>query len=423
MKMIPYATAHSGIEPRLIVPEAKGGTLGLAAERALGTYARTALDPLAEIEAAVLRGRGGAGFPAHIKWRSVAERAGAKVVVANGEEGEPASFKDRWLLTHRPHLVLDGLLLAAEVVGAERVVAYLSHPETAETVGRAIDELRTAALFPELPVIDIHCVSPTYVAGEETAACQAISGGPALPKAKPPRPFESGVDGSPTLVQNVETLAHAAWISRHGAAEYRRYGTETSPGTTLVTLAGACRRPGVYEIPFGMRVSELFEQLGGGLSSQLRAFAMGGWFAGLLSPEHAGLVCCFEACKEAGSGWGCGAITALGAEDSPIGFAAEIAQWYGRETAGQCGVCVKGTAAIAQTIVSIRDGRGAPADVSNLQRWGTTFPGRGACAFLDGAATLSRSLVGHFAHELPQIPPAPSSEASSTPDHSERTQA
>jgi NADH:ubiquinone oxidoreductase subunit F (NADH-binding) len=322
------------------------------------------------------------------------------VVVANGEEGEPASFKDQWLLTHRPHLVIDGLLLAAQACGADRAVLYLAHEATREAVKRALSELADNDILKLSVSVEVFMVAPTYVAGEETSAVRAISGGPALPLAKPPRPFEKGVDGLPTLVANVETLAHAAWISRHGAVAYRGQGSEDSPGTTLVTLSGACNRPGVYEVPFGVSIRSVVDTVGGGFASEPRGLAIGGWFGGLSGPVGLDLSCEFGACKAAGNGWGCGAITILGQDDDPVQFAAGLAAWYERESARQCGVCIKGTAAIAQTLQSLGEHRATSADRDNLVRWGQMLPGRGACAFLDGAAALSRTVIVHFPNEV-----------------------
>lgn len=393
---------YPGLTPRLMVSEARAGYLDYESECGLGTYQSRiqGVGLLEEIDLSGLRGRGGAAFPAGIKWKAVAAQSGKKVVVANGEEGEPASFKDQWLLTHRPHLVIDGLLLAAEACGADRAVLYLSHEDTRESVQRALTELaHTDILKPSISV-EIFMVAPTYVAGEETSAVRAISGGPALPLAKPPRPFEKGVDDLPTLVANVETLAHAAWISRHGAVAFREQGTEDSPGTALMTLSGACNRPGVYEVPFGVSIRSVVDTVGGGFSSEPRGLAIGGWFGGLSGPSGLDLLCEFDSCKAAGNGWGCGAITILGQHDDPVQFAAGLAAWYERESARQCGVCIKGTAAIAQTLKSLGEHRATLADKDNLVRWGQMLPGRGACAFLDGAAALSRTVVVHFPNEV-----------------------
>lgn len=386
----------SEVSPRLMIPAALCGRLNLQTERDLGLYRPVGDDPIARVAAAGLRGRGGAGFPAHIKWQAVATGVGNKTVVANGEEGEPLSQKDAWLLTHRPHLVLDGLLIAAAAVGASRTIVYLSHPETIEPVRAAIAELETAGILHSPSAIEVHIVAPTYVAGEETAVCRSINGGPALPTAKPPRPFEKGVDGGPTLVTNVETLAHASWILRNSAAAYRAVGTAESPGTTLVTLNGACRRHGVYEIPFGISLEEAFETYAGGFTSAPRGFAVGGWFGGLLSSTHADLTCDFESFNKVGSSWGCGAMEALGADADVIAYVGDLAQWYERESAGQCGVCVKGTAAIAATLQRLRDGSASQQDIDNLVRWGGSLVGRGGCAYLDGAARLARTTVSEF---------------------------
>jgi NADH:ubiquinone oxidoreductase subunit F (NADH-binding) len=391
-----------GIEPRLMPPTAVAAPLELDTERALGVYEGVPRrGVIAELAEAGLRGRGGAAFPASVKWASVAAAEAPKVVVANGEEGEPTSGKDRWLLVHRPHLVLDGVLTAAMAVGAERAVLYLSHSETVAAVSAALAEARRAGLLPAGLECEVQIVAPTYVAGEETAACRAIDGGPALPLAKPPRPFEGGVAGRPTLVSNVETLAHASWISRHGAAAYRRYGTQASPGTTLVTLNGACGRPGVYEAPFGLSFDALINAVAGGATSEPAGFVMGGWFGGLLAPQRGELALCYDAVRTIGSGLGCAAITVLGADDDPLAVAAEVTAWYADESSQQCGVCMKGTAAIRDTLAGVRDHRATTTDGDRLARWGESLPGRGACAFLDGAATWARTVVrempGHVA--------------------------
>lgn len=388
---IPSGYADPAIEPRLIVGD---GPFGLEAECALGTYDPIDVNLLIdELEAAELRGRGGAGFPAHIKWRAVASAQGTKVVVGNGEEGEPASFKDRWLLTNRPHAVLDGLLMAAEAVGAGRIVLYVSHAEAIASVRWAVAELIEADLNERASAIEIFEVAPTYVAGEESAACRAINGGPALPLAKPPRVFEAGVDGRPTLVANVETLAMAAWIARNGAIAYRKYGTETSPGTALITLNGDCFKPGVFEVAYGTQLSDAYARLAGGLKGPIVAILAGGWFGGVLPGSLIDIPLSYEGLRDQKSGFGCGSFTALNAASRPIKVVADIAAWYAHETAGQCGVCIKGTQAISGAFAEVEAGTSTDATVTNLRRWGSSLGGRGACSFLDGAATLARSAV------------------------------
>lgn len=385
------ACAHPRITPRLVIPAAQERSLGVEDERRLRTFAADHhADLIAELARAGLRGRGGAGFPTARKLRSVRDAEGPRVIVANGSEGEPSSLKDRWLLFNRPHLILDGLFRAARAIAAERAVVYLGHEDTELVIREALAE---SDQIPGGLAVDVHVAPDRYVAGEESAVCRAINGGPALPTDKPPRPFQRGVDGRPTAVVNVETLAHASVIARDGAVAYRGEGTDGSPGTTLVTLGGCCRTPGVYEVPFGMSVRELFESVGGGLTQPAAAFLIGGWFGGVLDWSKAKVICCYDAIRELGTGLGCAAFTAIGQDEDPLRVAAEIGAWYARESAQQCGVCVKGTVAIAGALERLADGEDVHPSITDLARWGRGLRGRGACALLDGAAMLAASVA------------------------------
>jgi NADH:ubiquinone oxidoreductase subunit F (NADH-binding) len=394
-ELVGPAICVPGTRPRLALPDANGPDWGLRSEVELGFFGRHEPSGLIdELGDAGLRGRGGAGFATHMKWRAVANAPGEKVVVANGHEGEPASAKDRWLLLHRPHLVLEGLILAARAVRARRGVVYVSRSDTAVAATNAIADLRAARLLPADLRLDVHQVEHRYVAGEETAVCRAINGGPALPTAKPPRPFERGVDDLPTLIDNVETLAHVAWIARFGASAFRTQGTAGSPGTALFTLNG-CPRPGVYEAALGTSVGELFHAAGG-LPDGMGGLLMGGWFGGILRGDHSALRCCYDAVRETGSSLGCASLTALGRDADLLATAAELGQWFEHESARQCGSCRNGTAAMSRALLSVAAGDRDPAHVANLSRWGTSFVGTGACAFINGAAALARSVAAEL---------------------------
>jgi NADH:ubiquinone oxidoreductase subunit F (NADH-binding) len=312
-------------------------------------------------------------------------------VVANGEEGEPASVKDRWLLRIRPHLVLDGLLRAAALVDAERCYVFVSDPRSAASVSEAIDELGGAAPIP----VEIITTEPRYVAGEETAVVRATNGGPALPLAKPPRPFESGVAERPTLVANVETLANIPWIARHGSDEYRSVGTERSPGTFLFTISGACERPGLHEIPFGITLGEALDQLAGAEGDPV-GFLMGGFFAGLLSPRGMDARLAYDELRDEGSGLGCGAVVLLGTEDCPVSAASDVMNYFEHQNAKQCGACIRGTAAMRDMLLTIADGTAEAPGLERLRGWSMSLRERGACALLDGAAGLAGSLLREF---------------------------
>jgi NADH:ubiquinone oxidoreductase subunit F (NADH-binding) len=348
------------------------------------------------IEQSGLRGRGGAAFPLATKARAVrrvAKWCGTPVVVANGEEGEPASIKDRWLLRNRPHLVLDGLRLAAATVGADRGVVYLSDPLAARSVASALEEAERAGRL-TLPV-GITVVEPAYVAGEETAAVRAINGGPAKPTDKPPRPFEAGVADRPTLVSNVETLANLPFLYRHGADAYREAGTAASPGTFLVTVSGGGRPPALYELPHGMAFRELLA-LHRLASRAVQGALMGGYFSGLLDRQALDMTLDHESVRGLGSGLGCGALCILGEDDCPVAVAASVMAYFARENAGQCGSCFNGTAAMSAVLEALRDGGVSTDDLSRLRRWSEVLRGRGACATLDGATNLAASLLDRF---------------------------
>jgi NADH:ubiquinone oxidoreductase subunit F (NADH-binding) len=391
--------AHPGIVPRLVRPELHARE-DLDAYRAVGGYGSgLAGDALVDaVEAAGLRGRGGAAFPAAVKWRAVAGGRSPRSIAANGEEGEPRSHKDRYLLRRRPHLVLDGLLRAAVAIRAERAYVYLSDAEAEESVALALDEL-DAVGGTGLPV-ELVRVEHAYVAGEETALVRAIEGGPALPLAKPPRPFEAGIRGGPTLVQNVETLANVPFVAIEGPERYRDHGTDGSPGTFLLSASGACGAPGVYELPFGLTLEDAFATVAGGFSGRPAGFLMGGYFAGVLGPRGADLRLDYDELRAAGSGLGCGAVTALDACSCPVVATAAVSAYFAGESARQCGVCRNGTAAMAEALERLCRQEPDPDDLDRLEGWSVRLPGRGACGFLDGAAGLVGSLLREFPEEV-----------------------
>jgi NADH:ubiquinone oxidoreductase subunit F (NADH-binding) len=388
--------AWPGIEPRLLVSR-DSGVEGYAEYRKAGGY-----QPLAdtdhllnEVDLSGLLSRGGAAFPLAVKLRTVRDNGranGGAVVIANGEEGEPASIKDRWLLRHRPHLVLDGLRLAARIVSADRAFVYVSDAAAAEAVETALAAVDTD-VFGGL-TIRMVTVDPGYVAGEETAAVRVLNGGPAKPTDKPPRPFEEGVGGLPTMVSNVETLANLPLLHRHGSQHFRAEGTSSSPGTFLATITGAGRPAALYEIPHGLAFTDLLE-VHGVPADQVHGVLMGGYFAGLLNREILDVTLDHESLRRLNSGLGCGAITIL-TEDCPVAVAASVMAYFDRENAGQCGSCFNGTAAMSAVTEALRDGVATDEDLARLERWSVVLRGRGACATLDAATNVAASLLAAF---------------------------
>jgi NADH:ubiquinone oxidoreductase subunit F (NADH-binding) len=370
-------------------PDPRAGAEPLADhERRLGPPPPARQDLIETIERSGLLGRGGASFPVGTKWRSVAGRSGgAAVVLANGAEGEPLSRKDQLLLWARPHLVLDGALLAAGAVGAGRVVLYVGeeHRSAGAALARALGERPPA----QRRGVALVTAPPRYVAGEESAAVRFVNEGIAAPTAIPPRPYERGVGGRPTLVQNVESLAHAALVARQGRA-----------GTVLLTVSGAVQRPGVVEVPAGTAVGEAVGRAGG-VSAAPRAVLLGGYFGGWLEVGEAWRMPLDPvALRAAGGSLGCGVVAVLPAGASPVEETARIMRALAAESAAQCGPCFFGLRAMADACGRLAARRPEPADLERLRRWSAELPGRGACRHPDGAAGLVRSALRVFAHEF-----------------------
>ena len=391
----PAAAAPRGA--RLLPPQPKR-SLGAHLEW-YGELPSVGAGMLAEVERSGLRGKGGARFPTATKLAAVASRRRA-VVVANGTEGEPASLKDTVLMTHAPHLVLDGAEVAAEIVGAREVILCVKRGSVGIPVlERAIAE-RSQYGYQRVEVRIVG--APTrYVAGEETALVSWLNGGDAKPAFVPPRPFERGVAGRPTLVQNVETLCDLALIGRFGSEWYRSAGTRDDPGTTLVTLSGGVERPGVYEIPLGARLGEVV-RMGGPDPKGLVALLVGGYFGAWLPADaSADLHMAVEPLKRAGSGLGAGVVFAMPREGTcALAEVARATRWLADQNAGQCGPCVNGLESIAGAMAVLVTGDRNGRAQSHLDRWLSMMEGRGACKHPDGVSRFVSSALRVFSDEI-----------------------
>ena len=352
------------------------------------------------VEAAGLRGRGGACFPTATKLRAVRKARGRAIVVANGCESEPLSAKDALLLAELPHLVLDGAAIAAAAVDADEVIVAFEFPndEARESLERALGERRAAGL--DSVDFSLFAAEERFLSGQETALISQLGGGPPKPTFVPPRPTERGVRRRPTLVQNVETLANLALIARHGAAWYREFGSDAESGTRLVTLAGAIESPGVFEIECGTPLSSLL-RAAGGTTGLLAGVLIGGYFGSWLpSAAIDDVELSNEALARHGASLGCGVIVALAAESCPVAETTRVAIYLATETANQCGPCVHGTAAIARTLHGIAEGSPTPSAFADLDRWAADLPGRGACHHPNGLVRFVSSGLRVFAREF-----------------------
>jgi NADH:ubiquinone oxidoreductase subunit F (NADH-binding) len=347
------------------------------------------------LEQAGLTGRGGAGFPTGRKIASVTGRK--PVVVGNGAEGEPLSRKDASLMARAPHLVLDGLQVAAEAVGAGKIYLYL--PNHIAPIARfAIDERSTAGL--DRRKVTVFEAADTFVAGEESAVVGRIEGGPALPRDRTVPTSVSGVRGRPTLVNNVETLAHIGLIARYGPQWFRSIGDSAEPGTRLITLSGALPRRSVVEVPTGTPLVDVVARSAGHLRDA-RAVLVGGyhgsWIPSSAFPgarlSQAGLV-------RLGASPGAGIVHVLSTDECGLARTADIVAYLTAQGARQCGPCRNGLPRLARLFDDLAYGRVDDGLLDELHRMLGLVDGRGSCRHPDGTVRLARSALDTFADDV-----------------------
>jgi NADH:ubiquinone oxidoreductase subunit F (NADH-binding) len=345
------------------------------------------------VEDAGLVGRGGAGFPSARKLRGVAER-GRGVVVGNGSEGEPISDKDRTLLTAAPHLVIDGLLLTARAVGATEAFLVTARPDLARHLREQV------ALRRERLRIVVAEVEDGFVSGEESAVVNALNGKPGVPSDRSVRVFERGVRRRPTLVHNVETLAHIALLARFGASWFREVGTPEEPGTFLASVSGAVATPGVFEVDLGTPLSSLLSWAGG-QPHAAQAVLVGGYH-GAWVPGHAiGSTRMSRVSLGAyGASVGAGVVAVLGRDRCGLVESADVASYLAGEVAGQCGPCINGMPRMADSLQRLARRERNPRLVDEVGRMRQLVVGRGACAHPDGTARFVASTMHVFADEI-----------------------
>ncbi len=347
-----------------------------------------------ELAAAGLTGRGGAAFPVHRKMAAVLAAGRSPVVVGNGAEGEPASGKDRYLLRSAPHLVLDGLQLAAEAVGADAAVLYVQQDHdlparladaAAQRAAAGLD--RTAVQVVEAP--------EAFLSGEESAVVSRLNGGPAVPAFRQVGVYERGLAGRPTLVQNVETLAQIALIARYGAAWFRGLGTPEEPGTMLCSLHRADGRSVIAEAPLGTPLRSLLP-LGPGVQAVLLGGYHGAW---LPAASAAQLTLSNADLRPAGAIAGAGVLAELPADRCGLAETARVMRYLALESAGQCGPCFNGLPRIAAALAELAAPQPAPGALADLRRWSGLMRGRGACHHPDGSIRFVTSALSVFAAE------------------------
>ena len=311
-------------------------------------------------------------------------------MVGNASEGEPASSKDHILLLTNPHLVIDGLMVAARAVGAQRVVLFAEPDERAWV---ALD--RALAERDDAEGVELVAARHAFIAGEESAVVDAVSGGTGLPKAKPPRVFERGVDGRPTLVQNVETLAHAALVARYGPGWFRAQGTDDEPGSMLTTLHGAGGARVVAEAEIGTHLAALVNL------DDAQAVLVGGYHGAWLPGRVARSARLSRASLGAvGGTLGAGVVVPLPTTACGVVETARVMVYLAAQSAGQCGPCLNGLPRMALVVEALAEGRATARDMADLRRWAGLVQRRGACAHPDGTVRFLSSALDVFEPEV-----------------------
>ena len=378
-------------EPRLLV----AGDPGLASH--VQTYGplpeRTNDDLWSELQASGLTGRGGGGFPTWRKWESVRKAKGRAVVVVNVMEGEPMSGKDRVLVTFSPHLVLDGAELAARVLGASSIRICVAEDQNGpfEALERALGERpRTMATLERLPA--------RYITGEESSLVHWLEDGDARPMFRMDKSTPLRIGRQSVLVQNAETMAQVALVARYGANWFRSLGTAESPGTSLFTIAGAVRTPGVIEAPMGTPIRSLLELAGG--TTGVEGMLIGGYGGGWLGREHLDVPYAPASLRGVGVSHGVGMVVALGPDSCGIAEMARVARYMAGQGAGQCGPCVFGLPALADDLDQLWSGRVGNAWSRRMVRHLEQVERRGACGHPDGVVRMIRTGLDVFSADV-----------------------
>ncbi|TSE33743.1 NADH-quinone oxidoreductase subunit NuoF [Tepidimonas taiwanensis] len=402
-----------GTNWRLKDYEARGGYQAL--RKILGQDGGEGMTPdqvIAEVKTSALRGRGGAGFPTGLKWSFMPRQfPGQKYLVCNSDEGEPGTCKDRDILMYNPHIVIEGMAIAAYAMGISVGYNYI-HGEIFQVYERfqeALEEARAAGYLGDNIVgsgfsfqLHAHHGFGAYICGEETALLESLEGKKGQPRFKPPFPASFGLYGKPTTINNTETFAAVPWIIRHGGQAYLEVGKPNNGGTKIFSVSGDVERPGNYEIPMGTPFAKLLELAGGVRGGRrLKAVIPGGSSAPVLPAEiMMDLTMDYDSIAKAGSMLGSGAVIVMDETRCMVKSLQRLSYFYMHESCGQCTPCREGTGWLWRVVDRIERGLGKPADLELLDNVAENIMGRTICALGDAAAMPVRGMIKHFRHEF-----------------------
>ena len=382
-------------------PNAETGVAGLTQDQVIAT-----------VKESGLRGRGGAGFPTGLKWSFMPRQfPGQKYLVCNSDEGEPGTCKDRDILQYNPHIVIEGMAIAAYAMGISVGYNYI-HGEifgTYERFEEALEEARAAGYLGHNIMgsnfsFQLHAAHGfgAYICGEETALLESLEGKKGQPRFKPPFPASFGLYGKPTTINNTETFAAVPWIIRHGGQAYLECGKPNNGGTKIFSVSGDVERPGNYEIPMGTPFAKLLELAGGVRGGRaLKAVIPGGSSAPVL-PADIMMSCTmdYDSIAKAGSMLGSGAVIVMDETRCMVKSLQRLSYFYMHESCGQCTPCREGTGWLSRVVDRIENGQGRPEDMDLLDNVAENIQGRTICALGDAAAMPVRAMIKHFRHEF-----------------------
>ena len=367
---------------------------------------------IATVKESALRGRGGAGFPSGLKWSFMPRQfPGQKYLVCNSDEGEPGTCKDRDILQFNPHIVIEGMIIAAYAMGITVGYNYI-HGEIFKSYERfeeALDEARAAGLLGDKILgstfsFQLHATHGfgAYICGEETALLESLEGKKGQPRFKPPFPASFGLYGKPTTINNTETFAAVPWIIRNGGAAYLACGKPNNGGTKIYSVSGDVELPGNYEVPMGTPFAKLLEIAGGVRSGrQLKAVIPGGSSSPILPGSvMMDLTMDYDAIAKAGSMLGSGAVIVLDDSRCMVKSLQRLSYFYMHESCGQCTPCREGTGWLSRMVDRIETGHGRPSDMDLLNSVADNIQGRTICALGDAAAMPVRAMIKHYRHEF-----------------------
>ncbi|MBI5136187.1 MAG: SLBB domain-containing protein [Nitrospirae bacterium] len=356
-----------------------------------------------------LRGRGGAGQPVAKKWRRMADIPGQRYVIANGDESEPGTFKDRELMEENPHQLIEGVILAAYAVQATKAFIYvrLEYEEAQARVRRAIDDARAAGIVgTDIMGSGVECdiqmfvSGGAYICGEQTALIESIEGKLPIPRPKPPFPTVSGLWGRPTAVQNIETMMAIPLVVTETPEGFAAIGSRNSPGPKVFSMSGHIARPGNYEVPMGTTLRTLIQMAGGIPGGRFKAALTGGAASAFVTEAYLDTPLDFDSLRGVGAEFGTGAIMIFDEHTCMVGAAQSLLRFFRDESCGKCTPCREGTFHMHNWLAMIEDGQGTRRDTDNLARLSGMIPGTTCCALADGACMPVASALKHFMDEF-----------------------